>query len=92
MQILTSFPISNMGSVTSTSSADTKVKNGKFKWIVEFEVDECWVADGFELTDERALDMLASDLRYANIGIELGAKVLQGPSIKDVRIAQGYES
>jgi hypothetical protein len=26
----------------------------RLKWIVEFEVDESWVADGFELTNERA--------------------------------------
>lgn len=38
-----------------------------------------WVADGFCLTDERALDMLANDLQYAYAGTELKAKVINHP-------------
>lgn len=63
----------------------------KFKWTVEFEVAEAWVEDGFDLTDERALDMLSNDLRWANIGTELGAKVIKAPSPKVIRKVQGYE-
>jgi hypothetical protein len=62
----------------------------RFKWTVEFEVDETWVADGFDLTDERALQMLANDLSYA-YGHELGAKVLKAPKPEAVRKAQGYK-
>lgn len=54
----------------------------KLKWIVKFEVDECWVADGFDLDNDRALDMLSCDLQYANIGTELRAKVIKAPSKK----------
>lgn len=62
-----------------------------FKWTVEFEVDEIWVADGFELTEERALEMLAHDLGWADMGTELKAKVIKSPSPKAVRKAQGYK-
>lgn len=64
----------------------------KFKWTVEFEVDEVWVADGFVLTDERALDMLSNDLRYATIGTELTAKVVSAPSNNRIAKAQGYRT
>jgi len=33
-----------------------------FRWVVEFTVDETWVADGFNLTDETATEMLAHEL------------------------------
>lgn len=65
-------------------------KEKTFKWIVEFEIAESWIEDGFDLTDDRALDMLSHDLRYANIGTELGAKVLKSPSKESIRKVQGY--
>ena len=45
-------------------------------FTVQFRVAPCWIEDGFSMTDDRALDMLSNDLRYANIGEELDAKVL----------------
>lgn len=60
----------------------------KLKWTVEFEVDEAWVADGFDLTDDRAKDMLARDLGWA-YGHELGAKVIKKPDPKIIRELQG---
>jgi hypothetical protein len=63
----------------------------RFKWTVEFEVDETWVADGFNLTDIRALDMLMYDLDYA-YSHELGAKVIKAPSAERIAKAQGYEN
>jgi len=51
-------------------------------WTVQFSVDPSWVADGFDLTDERALDMLAHDLCFAYIDTELKAKVIKSPSEK----------
>lgn len=62
----------------------------KFKWTVEFEVDEIWVADGFDLDDERALSMLNNDLRFASTQ-ELGAKVIKSPDSSEIRKAQGYD-
>lgn len=69
----------------------TKEKSGKFVWWVEFQVDETWVEDGFDLTDERALEMLSSDLQFANIGTELKARVIKSPDPKVIRRVQGYK-
>lgn len=63
----------------------------KFKWTVEFTVDETWIADGFDLTNERAHDMLANDLSYA-YAHELGARVIKSPDAEAIAKAQGYES
>lgn len=63
-----------------------------FKWIVEFEVSETWVADGFNLTQERALDMLSNDLGWADIGTELSAKIIKSPNIEEIAKVQGYTS
>lgn len=61
------------------------------KWLVEFEVNNIWVADGFNLDDERALDMLSGDLRFANIGTELEAKVIQSPNPETITGIQSGE-
>ena len=59
------------------------------RWTVRFAVDSSWVADGFDLTDERAKDMLNGDLRYA-MGCELGARVLSyPPAIRVARLQHG---
>ena len=63
----------------------------RMKWTVEIEVDECWVADGFEVTVERVLDMLQADLGYARES-ELGARILSAPSPARIAKAQGYAS
>jgi len=62
----------------------------KLKWIVEFSVDKTWVEDGFDLTNDRALDMLSNDLQFANIGTELKAKVIASPDKKLINKIQGY--
>lgn len=66
-----------------------KRRSRRFKWVVEFEVDLTWVEDGFDLTDERALNMLSHDLSYAHIDTELGAKVLKAPKAMDLAKARG---
>lgn len=60
------------------------------RWTVQFSVDESWVADGFDLTEERAKEMLNCDLRYA-YGHEIGAKVLKAPAALRVGKLQGYK-
>lgn len=62
-----------------------------FKWTVEFTVSEHWVEDGFDITNDRALDMLSRALPYANIGNELSAKVIQAPTKTSIRKAQGFK-
>ena len=60
-----------------------------YKWTVEFTVSANWVEDGFDLTDERALEMLQSDLGYAYES-ELGAHVIKAPSREAILKEQGY--
>ena len=50
------------------------------KFTVEFEVSPVWIADGFDMTDERAQMMLESALPYANSETELRARVVKKPS------------
>lgn len=61
----------------------------KLKWTIEISVDKIWVADGFDCTDDDALDMLANRLRSANIGTELKARVVKRPAAKIVAKLQG---
>ena len=63
----------------------------KFKWTVEFTVDASWVADGFEITAERAHDMLAATIGGA-FNHEISAKVLKAPPQAAIRKVQGYTS
>lgn len=60
-----------------------------YKWTVEFIVDPTLVAAGFNLTDERAHDMLVSALPYA-FNCELEARVLTAPDEGRIRKEQGY--
>jgi hypothetical protein len=62
-----------------------------YKWTVEFEVSADWVADGFNLTDERARQMIAGDLEWARED-ELKAKVIKAPKASAIAKEQGYGS
>ena len=59
-------------------------------WTVKFSVDKLWVEDGFDLTDERAHEMIWRDLQWAT-GDELKAKVIEAPDSKLIRKIQGYK-
>jgi hypothetical protein len=62
-----------------------------FKWTVEIEISEVWVADGYEVEAERLKDtILEHSLGYA-FDTEVKVKVLSKPSIKAIRKVQGYE-
>jgi hypothetical protein len=60
-----------------------------FKWVVEFEVSSVWVEDGFNIDQDRAKDIIANALPYAN-GSEFKATVLRSPDKKLIRKTQGY--
>lgn len=62
-----------------------------YKWTVEIQVERSWVADGFELDNDRAHDMLASTLPHA-LGFELKAKVLTAPPLTEILHEQGYRA
>jgi hypothetical protein len=74
----------------NTPPSDDEPK--KLKWTVVFEVSEEWVADGFILTSERALEMLANDLGYADMSTELRARVIEAPDVWTLANTQGYTS
>ena len=59
-----------------------------FKWVVEFEVTKNWVEDGFNITEDRANDMIANALPYA-YGSEYKATVIKSPSAKLIAKVQG---
>lgn len=63
----------------------------KFKWVVELEVDETWVADGFDLTQRRA-DLLAQHILPHAYSFEVGMRVLEAPRDEEIAKAQGYKS
>lgn len=62
-----------------------------YTWIVRFDVAPTWVADGFVLSDERALLMLGSELAYACRDTELAARVLSSPPPLRIAREQGYD-
>lgn len=62
----------------------------KFKWVIEVEVDEIWVADGFNLTKERAEGIMQKALPYS-YSHETAVKIISAPDPKEILIAQGYK-
>ena len=64
----------------------------KFRFTVEFEIDQVWIADGFFLTADIALEMLGRELDFANVGEELDARMVKVPNLERVVRAQGYSS
>jgi len=66
---------------------------GFYKWIVEIEIHPRWVADGFDLSEERVLDMLTSrgqlDHAYPH---EYEAHIVKAPDPEEIKAEQGYDS
>ena len=60
-----------------------------FKWVLEVEVSEDWVADGFDITEENVQDIANALNPYAIEG-EYRVRILQAPAPELVRQAQGY--
>lgn len=61
-----------------------------FKWTAEIEVDETWIADGFELTAEDLKNaILEHMLGYADDS-EVNVEIVKSPSEDEIREAQGY--
>lgn len=63
-----------------------------YYWTVRFGVHPRWIADGFQLTDERALEMLSNTLDYAYVDRELAAKVVAAPDPAAIRAEQHGEA
>ena len=65
---------------------------GYQRWVIAFDVAECWVEDGFDPDDSGALDMLANRLGMAHVGNDQRAKVVQAPDREVVAKLMGYKS
>lgn len=64
----------------------------KLKWTIALEVDEFWVAEGFDPDDAQITDaILGGMLRYAYPS-EVKAKVIKRPKDADIAKVQGYKS
>jgi len=61
-----------------------------FKWTIEIEIAECWVADGFNLTNDQAQDMIEQRLSCATSD-EVKARVVKAPTKDALAAAQGDE-
>ncbi len=65
------------------------MKNKRFKWVVEIEIDELWVADGYEATAERIQEaILCRSLGWAQ-DHEVKVKQVSSPKKADIAKAQG---
>ena len=59
-----------------------------FKWTIEIEIAECWVADGADLTDDQVQDMIETRFGFATSD-EVKARVIKAPPKAAIRKAQG---
>jgi hypothetical protein len=55
----------------------------KLTWTVEFSVDPSWIADGFDLTEDKAHEMIAAALPHA-FNHEIESKVIKTPDKKTI--------
>lgn len=65
--------------------------NRFYKWILELEVNETWVADGFNLTEKQWKDWAADGLAHLNAS-EFRTRVIHAPSVDSIAKAQGFDS
>lgn len=62
----------------------------RFKWRVEIEVDERWVADGFNLTEERLADLLSRGFPWMP-STEIAGRILKSPKPTTIECVQGNQ-
>lgn len=63
-----------------------------FSWLIRVDVAPIWVADGFCMNNQAALDMLANQLPYADMSFELGAAVIAGPDPRRIINENGWDT
>jgi hypothetical protein len=63
----------------------------KFKWTVEIEVTENWVADGFEVHDAILKQAIQNYLLPYSFDHEIKVKVLTAPNPEQIKLIQGHE-
>ena len=60
-----------------------------YTWTVKIHISPIWVADGFDLDNDRLQDMLMSELNCATDS-EVSGEVISAPDSKQIRVEQGY--
>lgn len=63
----------------------------KFKWVIEFEVDKTWVADGYDPDAIQIQDMILDTLPFAYPD-QVKVKLLKRPKDADIAKVQDYRS
>lgn len=58
------------------------------EWTVKIKVSNTWVEDGFYLDEERLIDMLQNELRFAT-SCEVDAEILEMPDPEIIAKLQG---
>jgi hypothetical protein len=66
------------------------MSKGYYKWKVEIAVHPRWVADGFNLTEERLDSILERVFDHA-YEHEFEGRVLKAPDPEQIRAEQGYK-
>jgi len=61
----------------------------RFRWTIEIEMDESWVADGFDLGAWEP-DVLAGRIMPYATEEEMTVRIVKAPSPASIRKAQGY--
>lgn len=64
----------------------------KLKWTIEIAIDETWVADGFDINDDEAVQQMMARLLPHAYGHELGGKLIKRPPDEVVAKLQGYRT
>ena len=63
--------------------------NRFYKWIVEIEISEVWVADGFEITADDVQEMIQKQIGYS-YEHETRVRIVKSPTVEEIRLTQGY--
>lgn len=81
---------SDRASATTNWDGSEQAAAGRwYEWTVKFRVCGTWVADGFDLTTERAKSMIAGELSHAH-GHEIDAETIAAPDPELIALEQGY--
>lgn len=68
-----------------------QTKTKKVKWTIQVEVDEVWVADGFDFNQDCCQKVADNLIDYA-YPEEVSVKVIKAPPTAKIRKIQGYDS
>jgi len=62
-----------------------------FRWVVEIRMDEKWVADGFDITDQRMCDTIMAVYPHIS-GTEVECQVISHPPDEEVAKEMGFKN